>query len=231
MKLNYKNLRTLYLEDLKNPDVFHGRTTPKIRHIEQWEKITPYVANGRAPVVLDPLGNRNIYIWTDQHLGHNNIIKYCNRPYPNAKLMNECLIGNYLNVIKPDDIVIWGGDIGFMKEHEINEILNRLPGYKIQIVGNHDIHRDGTLYNLAFDERHLCLVVDVNDAEMEYQLLLTHYPMDNVPKNCFAIHGHIHNNIVPGGQHFNACVEHTNYAPLNLKVILKKANEYFQIHN
>lgn len=227
MKINYETLRDLYLKDLQLNDAYTGK--PKVRHIDQWEKITPYVVNGNA-ITLDPLGDRNIYIWTDIHFGHTNIIKYCNRPYPNAKLMNECLIGNYFNIIKPNDIVIWGGDIGFMQEREINNILNRLPGYKIQIIGNHDMHRDGTLYELNFDERHLCMVVDVVDAEIEYQLLITHYPMDNVPPGTVNIHGHVHQHLM-GAHNINCCVEHTNYAPMHFNKVLARAKQYINLHN
>lgn len=220
MKYTNETLRDLYLKDLGMPDTYHGRTTPKVRNVNAWKNIKTFLAEGTAvPRNLDPFGTTRVFVWSDIHFGHGNIIKYCNRPYPNRQLMDQCLVGNYQNNIKHDDIVIFGGDIGFMKEHDINHILNQLPGYKIQIVGNHDMHRDGRLYELAFNERHLCFVVDVQDVDMEYQLLFTHYPMDplNIPEGCYNVHGHIHDNLVPGNKHINMCVEHTGYKPVLLK--------------
>ncbi|TFG98345.1 hypothetical protein E4H12_06275 [Candidatus Thorarchaeota archaeon] len=219
MKHTNQTLRDLYLQDLALMDTGHHRGRPKVRDLRPWKDIRTYVATGGEPRVLDPFGTTNVYVWSDIHWGHNNIIKYSNRPYPNKELMNQCLIGNYLNVVTYNDIVIFGGDIGFMKEDQINNILNQLPGYKIQIVGNHDINRDGKVMDLAFDERHLCFVMDVDDHDMDYQLLFTHYPLDisNVPEGCFSVHGHIHTNIVPGNQHINICVEHTGYKPVLLK--------------
>jgi calcineurin-like phosphoesterase family protein len=211
------------------PDTFHGRTTPKVREIYHWKQIKTFLAEGETPRVvgLDPFGATNIHVWSDIHFGHGNIIKYCNRPFPDRRLMDQCLMGNYQNVVKHDDIVIWGGDIGFMKEHDINHILNQLPGYKIQIVGNHDIHRDGRVYELAFNERHLCFVLNVEDVDFEYQLLFTHYPLDptNVPDGCYNVHGHIHNHLVPGNKHINMCVEHTGYRPMNIKEVLKRTHK------
>lgn len=219
MKHTNQTLRDLYLQDLAMPDTGHYRDRPKVRDLTPWKKIEPFIANGDEPRKLDPYGDTKIYVWSDIHWGHANIIKYCNRPYPNRELMNQCLIGNYMNVVKPEDIVIFGGDIGFMKENQINDILTALPGYKIWIVGNHDLHRDGKLYDLAFDERHLCFVVDVEDHDMDFQLLFTHYPLDisNVPEGCYNVHGHIHNNLITGNKHTNMCVEHTGYKPVLLK--------------
>lgn len=213
MKLTNETLRTFYLKDLSTPDTFHGRTTPKARNIKAWEAVP------REPTIrrLDISNGTKIYVWSDIHFGHQNIIKYCNRPYPNWDLMNECLVGNYRNIVGHEDIVIFGGDIGFMKEWNINEILADLPGYKIQVVGNHDFNRDGSLKNLAFDERHLCFVFDVVDEDIEYQLLFTHYPLTSVPDGCYNVHGHIHDKVVPGDKHINICVEHTGYKPVLLK--------------
>lgn len=225
-KLTNEMLRTLYLEDLKLPDDTHGGRV-KVRNPAPWEAIVPFYKT--EPLVIDALGDRDVWMWSDTHFGHKNIIKYCNRPYPDVDLMNYSMLGNYLNVVKPNDIVVFGGDVGFMSEAKINEFLDQMPGYKIQIVGNHDLHRDGKLFNLNFDERHLCMVVDVVDHDLEYQLLFTHYPMTVVPKGCVNVHGHIHQHTLDPWN-INISVEHTNYAPLNMKVVLERARNYIERH-
>jgi calcineurin-like phosphoesterase family protein len=228
MKLTNETLRVLYLKDLELPDKHHGRTTPKVKYFKQWKDIQPFHAHGN-PIAIDVSRDPDIWVWSDQHIGHKNIIDYTGRPYPNVKLMNDCLIGNYQKVVKPNDIVIWGGDVALVKNSEINAILATLPGYKIHIVGNHDMDRSGKVKNLAMDERYLCYVVDVLDHDMEFQLLFTHYPMDNVPKNCVNVHGHIHQNVA-NAWNINVSVEHTNYAPINLKDIIKRARTYLENH-
>lgn len=218
-----EQLRELYLADLALPSTFDG--SKKVRHLNHWKDINTIIRNGNSPRIIDPHGTTDIWLWSDIHWGHTNIIKYANRPYPNSRLMNECLIGNYLNTVKPQDICIFGGDIGFMKECDINHILNQLPGYKIQIVGNHDMYRNGTLYELAFDETHLCMTIDVPDHDLDVQLLITHYPMDNVPDGCVNVHGHIHTHLADTWN-LNMCVEHTNYKPMHLKEFITRARKY-----
>lgn len=216
MKQTYDTLRSLYLADLSLPDIHHGRTTPKVRNIAAWEAIVPKYKNTK--LTIDPRGSQTVWVWSDIHFGHKNIIKYTepHRPFSSWQEMNDVMIANYNQVVQPDDIVIWGGDIGFMPDAAINNILDGLPGYKIHIVGNHDMDRSGKLKNLHFDERHLSLPVDVVDPDgYEYQLLFTHYPLDNVPANCQNIHGHIHDNVAYSWN-TNICVEHTNCAPAKL---------------
>ena len=225
VKLTNETLRDLYLQDLLLPDY---RGAPKVKHIHEWNTIQPKYRNEPLDLTKAYIEGKPIYLWSDIHFGHANIIKYCKRPFPNKHMMNDCLIGNYLNVIKPDDIVIWGGDIGFMPEAQINGILNSLPGYKIQIVGNHDMHRDGKLYELDFDERHLCFVIDIDEHDFDTQLLFTHYPLTDVPEGCVNIHGHIHDNLA-GTKNLNMCVEHTNYAPVPLKGFIDRARKLIGI--
>ena len=215
-----QQLRTLYLADLTNPDIHHGRTAPKVRNLQPWKTFTPVIKN--ETIEVNPY-TRNVWVWSDIHWGHKNIIKYtapC-RPFDDVIQMNEALTANYMNVVGPDDIVIFGGDIGFMPIPRINAILNSLPGYKIGIVGNHDIDRQGRVYELDFDEHLLCRVVNVVDPEdnFTYQLLFTHYPMDSVPPGCHNIHGHIHQHTA-NEWNTNICVEHTGCAPINLLSLL-----------
>lgn len=227
MRIDDNILRTWYLLDLQNPDTFHGRTTPKVRNLEPWKNITSIVPE--TPRVIDPHAG-DVWVWSDIHFGHNNIIKYTapHRPFASKEEMNEALIANYLKVVKPGDTVIWGGDIGFMSEGLINNILSIMHGYNIWIVGNHDMHRDGTPYKLHFQERHLCKVVDIKEPDgFQYQLLFTHYPLDKVPPGCQNVHGHIHQNVA-NSWNINICVEHTNCAPLNLRDVCARARAYLE---
>ena len=215
--ISREQLRDAYLKDLELPDTFHGRTTPKVRYLEQWKSIEPHYKHGSP---LDVLG-RKVWVWSDIHFGHNNIIGYTNRPFDDVASMNEAMIQSYINTVGPNDVVIWNGDIGFKSAGIIRDLLARLPGYKIQVVGNHDIDRAGKLIDYDMDERHLCY-----DLKLEgIQLLFTHYPMDRVPKGCVNVHGHIHQNTAYHWS-INVCVEHTNYTPRSLDSIVEQAHKY-----
>ena len=142
--------------------------------------------------------------------------------------MNNELIKAHNDVVKPNDIVIWGGDIGFGSIKHLNFFLNRCNGYKIHIVGNHDMTRKGRLFLLDVDERHPCMLINVSIDQRELQLLITHYPLSTVPDNCISIHGHTHTkNVDPWN--INISVEQTGYAPIHLNSVIQQTKQYFNI--
>ncbi len=82
-----------------------------------------------------------VWLVSDSHFHHINIIKYCNRPFQDIQEMNEGLIQNWNAVVAPDDLVYHLGDVamgGKKKAEETAEILNRLHGRIHLIKGNHD---------------------------------------------------------------------------------------------
>lgn len=84
----------------------------------------------------------------DWHLGHANIIKYCNRPFSSVEEMNETIIRNHNERVKPEDWVYFLGDFCFRNskggkegEGELTKAqayLKRVNGRFIFICGNHD---------------------------------------------------------------------------------------------
>ncbi len=53
-----------------------------------------------------------IYLISDLHLVHKNIIRYCNRPFSSVEEMNRTLIDDGNKVVKEDDFVYLVGDLG-----------------------------------------------------------------------------------------------------------------------
>lgn len=206
-----EELLELYLEELTKPDTTHNSVV-KNRHPEYWK------IDIQPSLLEQQLGSNDtdIWLWSDTHFNHKNIIKYSNRPYTDIIHMNEQLILNHNRLVKPNDIVIWGGDIGFGNINHINNYLDRCNGYKILILGNHDLFRDGKIYNLKVDEIHPCLPLTIGNI----QFLFTHYPFNNVPERCINIHGHIHTHKAFTPQHINISVEQIDYQPINIKTIL-----------
>jgi calcineurin-like phosphoesterase family protein len=82
-----------------------------------------------------------VYIWSDLHLGHANVIKYCNRPFADVEAMNKALLHAW-RVTKPLDTVINLGNVSLKQNKEyLAKTIRNLPGYKILIMGNHDRKR------------------------------------------------------------------------------------------
>lgn len=78
-----------------------------------------------------------IYFSSDHHFFHNNVIKYCNRPYSSVEEMNQDFIQKWNSVVKPEDTVWYLGDFSLGK-NAVREITPRLNGSKHLVVGNHD---------------------------------------------------------------------------------------------
>ena len=81
-----------------------------------------------------------IYLISDTHFNHANIIKYCNIPFKNVKEMNKTLIKNWNNIVRDKDIVYFLGDFVLSKNkvERAKEFIELLNGEIIFIKGNHD---------------------------------------------------------------------------------------------
>lgn len=219
-----KQLRELYLKSISTPISYdEGKTwRPRARHMKVWEAIDRQL----NPVdvlaqVKDPL--HNIWFWSDLHFGHKNIIKFSDRPFQDIPEMDEVLIKNFNELVKPDDISIWVGDVAFHQETDARKIVRRMNGYKILIVGNHDIYKKKRVMNLAFDEVHLVYNFSIDDVVVA----LTHYPLDNLPGGWFNVHGHVHRNghhadEVSMPTHYNVNCEFIDYKPIDMATLIQR---------
>lgn len=81
----------------------------------------------------------DVWFTSDTHFGHENIIRFCNRPFRNAQEMNEELIHRWQETVPEDGIVFHLGDFAHGSSRLWNDILCALPGRKYLILGNHDM--------------------------------------------------------------------------------------------
>ena len=115
------------------------------------------------------------------------------------------------------DTIIFLGDIGN------EEVVRKIRGYKILIMGNHD--KGASKYTDIFDE------VYEGPLFIAEKLILSHEPVD-LPF-AFNIHGHDHSEwFSEDDHHLNVCAEHINYYPINVNKLLKKGlmSEVESIH-
>lgn len=155
-----------------------------------------------APFINMVFNDDNIFFTSDIHLGHKNIIKYCNRPYNDLDEMHEDMIERWNAVVKPDSIVFILGDVAFhMSKTKIKELLNRLNGKKYLIMGNHD--RLESLPLECFEHISMMDQIVIKstsiDGEGEYTTcILSHYPLlrwAGITRGVISLHGHEHGNI------------------------------------
>jgi calcineurin-like phosphoesterase family protein len=109
---------------------------------------------------------------SDHHFGHENIIRYCGRPYRNAGEMNFDMRRRWNDVVGPNDTVYYLGDFAMGPTHAWSEFRRRLHGRIILIRGNHDRAGDYMVKQVGFAEAHENIVVEVDGV----QCWLNHYP-------------------------------------------------------
>ena len=80
----------------------------------------------------------DIFFTSDQHFGHERILRMCNRPFKDAAEMDERLIASWNAVVGPKDDVWCLGDFSMGRPDYNNRILRQLFGRKHLIRGNHD---------------------------------------------------------------------------------------------
>lgn len=164
-----------------------------------------------------------IYFISDLHLSHNNIIKYCNRPYENVEDMNNDIIKRWNSVVSKNDTVWVLGDIGLGKKENIKKLLLQLNGHKKLIMGNHD------RWNPHFYEECGFEFVSNYPVLLKGHFLLSHAPIvDSGP--FYNIHGHVHDNPefpTETEKSRCVCVERQNYTPIRLPVF----DSYVEVKN
>lgn len=150
-----------------------------------------------------------IFITADHHFNHENIIKYCKRPFKTVEEMNEFMIEKWNEKVGKEDLVIHLGDFALGDRKKVKEIKERLNGTVILIPGNHD-HKIMRDYGFIIVEGFIRIK----------NLILTHRPLPKkeIPKGFINAHGHIHEKNSYCG--INVSVDKTNYEPVELSEIL-----------
>lgn len=156
---------------------------------------------------------------SDTHFFHDNIIKFCQRPFATAEHMNEHMIEQWNKLVKPQDNVYHLGDVGLGfggNDGKLNALLRRLNGHKRLIVGNHDNLKSPALQN-NFEK------IELWKGWKDEGFTCVHIPLEieQLRDGDVCVHGHIHNNLREG-RYINVCVEHTNYRPVHMDEIKTK---------
>ena len=74
---------------------------------------------------------------SDPHYGHENVIKYCNRPFRSIGQMDRVFINNWNELVKPTDKIAVIGDFSLSMK-PVLDVTPQLNGEKYLFVGNHD---------------------------------------------------------------------------------------------
>jgi len=154
-----------------------------------------------------------IWFTSDLHINHENIIKYCKRPFSSIDEMNEGLVERWNSKVSETDTVYVVGDVFLGEPSRAVPVIKALNGVKILILGNHD-RSPKTMIESGFSEAHRRLDIRMRDGR---RALLVHKPLPAALLNDYdlQIHGHRHTDPAVSGKRINVCVDLWGYEPVS----------------
>lgn len=186
------------------------------------------------------------WMTSDHHFGHENIIRFTNRPFDTVQEMDQSLIDNWNEIVGKDDSVFHLGDLTLGGMSDARKYLNQLNG-KIYILGNHWHHDKrwlpgnsagaipGAPHARVIDP---LVVLEIPDLPMNnrgYPLAVTlcHYPMavwDRKHYGAWHLHGHSHGQFkytgdLAGDFALDVGVDAMNYCPIKLGNVVTLMHE------
>ncbi len=169
----------------------------------------------------------------DLHLGHFNIIKYCNRPFKTLEEMNNTLIRNWNSRVKKEDVIFYVGDFCFKNSPggktgegvpiKAKEWENKFNGKIIYIRGNHDKNNSTKTIieklTIRYGSKYITLIHNPSYVSLDTSINFV---------------GHIHNNWsikrIKRGNGFtdaiNVGVDVNNFAPATFEELMKKYRKW-----
>lgn len=153
------------------------------------------------------------YWWTaDEHYGHKNIIKYCNRPFTSVEEMNQTLIDNHNRVVGKGDCTVHIGDFSLSDARCTLEIIEQLNGSHIFIRGSHDAWLKATPHITAKQ-------IWRRKVHGEQMIVCCHYALRVWPMSHYGawhLYGHSHG-LLQGhhGKSMDVGVDCWGYRPLS----------------
>ena len=179
--------------------------------------------------------NERVRFFTaDLHFGHENIIRYCDRPFRSVAEMNAGLVDRWNATVSDSDEVWILGDVAMGHIDESLEWVRGLHGHKVLVTGNHDRCWAGRqrapdmwlerYRSVGFDEiRHGTVSIELDGSEV----LAGHFPYEGdshdedrfvrwrpVDTGSWLLHGHVHTRWQVNGRQINVGVDVWDYTPV-----------------
>ena len=188
---------------------------------------------------LYKLSGENVFFTADTHFGHTNIIRFCCRPFKDVDEMNETLIQNWNETVQEDALVFHLGDFCHGGAAEWHNLLDRLHGRIILILGNHDLKnmRPGYIDRFEHVTQQMTVIIDGQ------QVILNHYPFlcyGGSYRDVWQLFGHVHSgplsktglddsrlvHLFP--KQYDVGVDNNNFRPVSFAEVARKIGEQIQ---
>lgn len=166
------------------------------------------------------------YFFTaDEHYGHFNIIKYCDRPFASVQEMDDEIIKRHNEVVGVDDTVFHIGDFTLIKDlKRVHNYIRRLNGIHVFLRGSHDYWMDEVETTDSSMQYH---EIEKREIEGEY-IVMCHYAMRTWARshfNSWQLFGHSHGKLKGVGKQIDVGVDTNNFYPYSFKEIKSRMNK------
>lgn len=232
-----ENTKLIKDKFLKEQDIVNKQTLNDMNDI-QYRIIKRCIEKELQPEEIkeiDPNTYHRVFVISDTHFGHENILDFENRREKmilpdNATIEDHDteLIERWNNTVNKNDLVYILGDFSFYKYDKTTEILNQLNGDKVLIEGNHDmIYLENKKFNRS-------IYKEISSyKEINYKgrgVIMCHYPIshfkhENKEENGYIhLFGHIHS--VPFAmpkRSYNVGADVNDYTPVLLDIAIERA--------
>ena len=162
----------------------------------------------------------------DFHLFHDNIIRYCHRPFDNIWQMHDAIVEGMNERVKKNDELFILGDVSFYGGEKVQKVLRKINGRKHLIIGNHDAKNMGKWEGWTSVNHYLEL------KDRGQNIVLCHYPIESWNKMMYGaihLHGHRHGvypkhlrNECPWGLRSDVGVDVFDFKPVDLDILTEK---------
>lgn len=186
----------------------------------RWSNVSVWIGS------FDLAGNfmNERFFTSDEHFGHVNILKFCNRPWNTVEEMTEGLIENFNKWVPKGSVVYHLGDMFWkMDTQSALNVMDRLNGQHYLIKGNHDY--SNYLKQIAHK---FVWIKDYEVISVDKQpIALFHYPMKTWYRKehgGWHLFGHVHGKSEFGirmenGNSMDVGVDAWNYRPVSFDEI------------
>jgi calcineurin-like phosphoesterase family protein len=157
-----------------------------------------------------------VWFTADQHFGHQNVIKFGDRPFTSVDEMDRDMIAMWNAVVRPGDVVWHLGDLAYKcHPQRLNQVFSALNGTKNLIRGNHDLKPTLALGWAS--------VQDFKEIAVDGQRMsLFHYGMRVWPgqhRGAIMLYGHSHGRLPGYSATMDVGVDNVGFSPIDIDSI------------
>ena len=185
-----------------------------------------------------------IFFTADQHFGHENIIRYCHRPFSTVEQMDHVMIDRWNELVRPGDTVYHLGDFTLLDKSAARQYFARLNGiiYVLYNPWHHDkrwlpthnrgiVPDCGTLQGIAIGLRppiHVLEFPELGDGKHPLAVVLCHYPLAEWERKHYGsihLHGHSHGKYHAEDRIWDIGVDANHFMPVSLDLIYARMTD------